>query len=74
LEHFKKSQGNLEFHQNKCHLAMYVTQRDIVQRPLASGPGGGRSSSFCVSLDQNFLDTCLHEKGKVMAAEKVDGC
>jgi hypothetical protein len=22
-------------------------------------------------LDQNFLDTCLHEKGKVMAVDKV---
>jgi hypothetical protein len=44
------------------------------------GPGGGRPAkslgrpaSFSVSSDQNFLDTCLHEKGKAMAVEKVGG-
>jgi hypothetical protein len=43
-------------------------------------PGGGRPAkslgrpaSFSVSLDQNFLDTCLHEKEKAMAVEKVGG-
>jgi hypothetical protein len=36
LEHFKKLQGKLEFHQNKCHL----TQGGSVQRPLTSGPRG----------------------------------
>jgi hypothetical protein len=38
------------------------------------GLGGGRPASFWVSSGQNFLDTCLHEKGKAMAAEKVGGC
>jgi hypothetical protein len=59
---------------------MYVTREDNVQRPLTSGPGGSRQAkslcwpaSFWVSLDQNFLDKCLHEKGKVMAVEKVGG-
>jgi hypothetical protein len=28
-------------------------------------------ASFWVSLDQNFLDTCLHKKGKAMEVEKV---
>jgi hypothetical protein len=44
------------------------------------GPGDGRpaksharSASFCVSSKQNFLDTCLHDKGKAMAVEKVGG-
>jgi hypothetical protein len=33
----------------------------------------GQPASFCVSLDQNFLDTCLHEKGKAMVMKKVGG-
>jgi hypothetical protein len=37
------------------------------------GRGGGRSAIFCVGLAQGFLDTCLHEKGKAMAVEKVGG-
>jgi hypothetical protein len=37
------------------------------------GPGGGRSANFCVSLAQGFLNTCLDEKGKAMAVEKVGG-
>jgi hypothetical protein len=37
------------------------------------GPGGGWPASFCVGSDQNFLDMCLHEKGKAMAVEEVVG-
>jgi hypothetical protein len=37
------------------------------------GLGGGWPDSFWVGLDQNFLDTCLHQKGKAMAVEKVGG-
>jgi hypothetical protein len=50
-----------------------MTRGDSVQRPLTSGLGGGRPVSFCVSSDQNFLDMCLHEKGKAMVVEKVGG-
>jgi hypothetical protein len=40
LEHFKKLQGNLEFHQNKCHPRDVHDMRRHVQRPLTSGPRG----------------------------------
>jgi hypothetical protein len=33
----------------------------------------GRLANLWVGSDQNFLDTCLHEKGKAMAVEKVSG-
>jgi hypothetical protein len=57
---------------------MYMTREDSVQRSLTSGPRGsakslGRSTSFRVGSNQNFLDTCLYEKGKAMAVEKVGG-
>jgi hypothetical protein len=44
-----------------------------VQRPLTSGPRGGRLANFYVSSDQNVVDTCLHEKGKDKAVKKVGG-
>jgi hypothetical protein len=37
------------------------------------GPGGGRPVNFYVDSDQNFVDTCLHEKGKAKAVKKVGG-
>jgi hypothetical protein len=37
------------------------------------GPGGGRPTNFYVGLDQNFMDTCLHEKGEAKAVNKVGG-
>jgi hypothetical protein len=37
------------------------------------GSGSGRPANFCVDLARGFLDTCLHEKGKAMAVEKVSG-
>jgi hypothetical protein len=45
-------------------------------RPVDPGGGQpakslGRPASFWVGLDQNLLDTCLHEKGKAMAVQKV---
>jgi hypothetical protein len=59
---------------------MYLAQRGSVQRPLTSGSGGGRpakshgrSANFFVGLARGFLDTCLREKGKTMAVEKVGG-
>jgi hypothetical protein len=38
-----------------------------------SAKSHGRSANFCVNLARGFLDTCLHEKGKAMAVEKVGG-
>jgi hypothetical protein len=42
------------------------------------GPGGGRLAKssgrptrFCVGLARDFMHTCLHEKGKSKAVEKV---
>jgi hypothetical protein len=57
LEHFKKLQGNLEFHQNKWH------PRNVP----------AWSARFYVGLVHGFLDTCLHEKGKAKGVEKVGG-
>jgi hypothetical protein len=44
------------------------------------GPGGGRpakspgqSARFYVGLARGFVHTCLHEKGKAKAVEKVGG-
>jgi hypothetical protein len=61
-------------------LGMYVIWGDSVQRLLTRGLGGGwpakslgRPASFWVCSYQNFLDTCLHEKGKAMVVEKVHG-
>jgi hypothetical protein len=52
---------------------MYVARGDSVQRPLTSRPAKsiGRLVSFSVGSDQNFLYTCLHEKGNAMAVKKV---
>jgi hypothetical protein len=47
--------------------------------PLTSGPSGWPTgqipcpANFYVSSDQNFMDTCLHEKGKAKAVKKVGG-
>jgi hypothetical protein len=35
--------------------------------------GGGQSANVCIDLARGFLDTCLHDKGKAMAVEKVSG-
>jgi hypothetical protein len=37
------------------------------------GPGGGLSARFYVNLARGFVHTCLHEKGKAKAVEKVGG-
>jgi hypothetical protein len=44
------------------------------------GLGGGRltkshhhPANFYVGSDQNFMDTCLHEKGKAKAVKKIGG-
>jgi hypothetical protein len=52
LEHFKKSQGNWKFHQNKCHPGMYVTRGDRVQRSLTSGPRGWPANQIPWPADQ----------------------
>jgi hypothetical protein len=44
LEHFKKLQGNLEFHQISVTPGMYLTRGGSVQRPLTSGPRGWPAS------------------------------
>jgi hypothetical protein len=36
-------------------------------------PGGCRPARFYVSLARGFMHTCLHEKGKAKAVEKVSG-
>jgi hypothetical protein len=58
---------------------MYLAQGGGVQRSLTSGPRGGRPTKcpgrparFYVGLTRNFVHTCLHEKGKAKAVEKVD--
>jgi hypothetical protein len=43
-----------------------------VQRPLMSEPRGW-PARFYVGLAHGFVHTCLHEKGKVKAVEKVGG-
>jgi hypothetical protein len=40
LEHFKKLQGNLEFHQDRYHPGDVPDTRSSVQRPLTNGPRG----------------------------------
>jgi hypothetical protein len=52
---------------------MYLTRGGSAQKPLNSGPRGGRLAKFYVGSDENFVDTCLHEKGKAKAVKKVDG-
>jgi hypothetical protein len=37
------------------------------------GPWGGRPARFYVGLARGFVHTCLHEKGKAKAIEKVGG-
>jgi hypothetical protein len=37
------------------------------------GPVGGRQARFDVGLAGDFVHTCLHEKGKAKAVEKVGG-
>jgi hypothetical protein len=37
------------------------------------GPGGGRPARFYVGLARGLVHTCLHEKGKAKAVEKVNG-
>jgi hypothetical protein len=53
-------------------LRMYLTGGGSVQRSLTSGPRGWLDM-FYVSLAHGFVHTCLHEKGKVKAVEKVSG-
>jgi hypothetical protein len=44
-----------------------------VQRPLTSGPRGWQLAWFYVGFARDFVHTCLHEKGKAKALEKVGG-
>jgi hypothetical protein len=44
-----------------------------VQRSLTSGPRGRRPARFYVSLACGFVHTCLHDKGKTKAVDKVGG-
>jgi hypothetical protein len=46
-----------------------------VQRLLTNGPKGwlAEAARFYVGLACGFMHTCLHEKGKAKAVEKVDG-
>jgi hypothetical protein len=52
-----------------------------VQKPLTSGAGGWPAGQipwpagqvFFVGLARCFVHTCLHEKGKAKAVEKVGG-
>jgi hypothetical protein len=37
------------------------------------GPGGGRPARFYVGFARDFVHTCVHEKGKAKAVEKVGG-
>jgi hypothetical protein len=37
------------------------------------GLGGGRPARFYIGLAHGFVHTCLHEKGKAKAVEKVGG-
>jgi hypothetical protein len=75
LEHFKKSQENLEFHQNKCHPEDVPDMRRQCAKATDQWAQGvaGRPANFYVGSDKNFVDTCLHEKGKAKAVKKVDG-
>jgi hypothetical protein len=59
---------------------MYLTRGGSVQRLLTSGPRGGwpakspgRPARFYVGLARSFVHTCLHEKEKAKAVEKVGG-
>jgi hypothetical protein len=54
-------------------LGMYLTQGGSVQRPLTSGPRGWQLAWFYVGFARDFVHTCLHEKGKAKALEKVSG-
>jgi hypothetical protein len=40
---------------------------------VRSAKSHGRSARFYVGLARGFVDTCLHEKGKAKAVEKVGG-
>jgi hypothetical protein len=75
LEHFKKLQGNLEFHQNKCHPRdLNDTRRQCAKAADQWAQGvAGRSARFYVGLDRGFVHTCLHKKAKAKAVEKVGG-
>jgi hypothetical protein len=53
---------------------MYLRRGGSVQRLLISKPGvDGRPARFYVCLARGFAHTCLHEKGKAKAVEKVSG-
>jgi hypothetical protein len=52
---------------------MYLIRGGSVQRPLTSGPRVGQPARFYVRLARGFVHTCLHEKGKATAVEKVGG-
>jgi hypothetical protein len=82
LEYFKKLQGNLKFHQNKCHPGDAPNMRRQCAKAAnqwAQGvtgqpnPLAGRPARFYVGLAHSFVHTCLHEKGKAKAMEKVGG-
>jgi hypothetical protein len=75
LEHFKKLQGNLEFHQNKCHAGDVPNTRRQCAKAVDQWASGvaDRPARFYVGLAHGIVHICLHEKGKAKAAEKVGG-
>jgi hypothetical protein len=76
LEHFKKLQGNLEFHQNKYHPGDIPDMRRQCAKATkqwTQGMGGRRPARYYVCLARGFMHTCLHEKGKAKVVEKVGG-
>jgi hypothetical protein len=75
LEHFKKLQGNLKFHQNKCHHGNVPDTRRRCAKATNQWAQGvaSRPARFYVGLAHGFVHTCLHEKGKSKTVEKVDG-
>jgi hypothetical protein len=75
LEHFKKLQGNLKFHQNKCHPGDVPDMRRQCAKVADQWAQGvaGRSARFYLGLAYGFVHTSLHEKGKAKTVEKVGG-
>jgi hypothetical protein len=75
LEHFKKLQENLEFHQNKCHPGDVPDTRRQCAKVTNQWTQGVADcpARFYVGLACGFMHTCLHEKGKAKKVEKVGG-
>jgi hypothetical protein len=67
LDYFKKAQGNFEFYQNKCH------PRHVHETRRHCAKATNQWAQEVAGSDQNFLDTCLHEKGMIVVVKKVSG-